>query len=81
MESDTVTLQDIFVAKPPDEMQAAERGTRLLAPLRCTGLKPHFNDKLAANGVVLQPNFFSTADDAPAVGLDRQAAKFGGGYS
>jgi pilus assembly protein CpaF len=81
MESDTVTLQDIFVAKPPDEMQAAERGTRLLAPLKCTGLKPHFNDKLAANGVVLQPNFFSTADDAPAVGLDRQSAKFGGGYS
>ena len=81
MESDTVTLQDIFVAKPPDEVQAAERGTRLLAPLKCSGLKPHFNDKLASNGVILQPNFFSTDDDAPAVGLDRQAAKFGGGFS
>jgi len=81
MESDTVTLQDIFVAKPPDEVQAAERGTRLLAPLKCSGLKPHFNDKLASNGVILQPNFFSTEDDAPAVGLDRQAAKFGGGFS
>src|SRR5256714_2435435 len=81
MESDTVTLQDIFVAKPPDETQAAERGTRLLAPLKCSGLKPHFNDKLASNGVILQPNFFSTEDDAPAVGLDRQGAKFGGGFS
>src|SRR5213592_1732597 len=56
MESETVTLQDIFVAKPPNEAQAAEsRTARLLAPLTCTGLKPHFNDKLAANGVVLQP--------------------------
>jgi len=81
MESDTVTLQDIFVAKPPDEVQAAERGTRLLAPLKCSGLKPHFNDKLASNGVILQPHFFSTEDDAPAVGLDRQAAKFGGGFT
>jgi len=82
MESETVTLQDIFVAKPPNEAQAAEsRTARLLAPLTCTGLKPHFNDKLAANGVVLQPHFFATEDGAPAVGLDRQAAKFGGGYS
>ena len=82
MESDTVTLQDIFVAKPPDEGQAAEnRATRFLAPLTCTGLKPHFQEKMAANGVVLQPSFFAQDDDAPAVGLDRQASKFGGGFS
>ena len=27
-------------------------------PLTCTGLKPHFLEKLAANGVVLPPTFF-----------------------
>jgi pilus assembly protein CpaF len=60
MESDVITLQDIFAAAPPDEETAASsRGSRLLAPLSCSGLKPHFLDKLAANGVVLPPTFFS----------------------
>ena len=59
MESDVITLQDIFVAKPPDEETAvATHGTRLLTPLRATGLKPHFLEKLAANGVTLPANFF-----------------------
>src|SRR6266511_3620093 len=59
MESDVITLQDIFVAKPPDEETAAEsRATRLLSPLSSSGLKPNFLDKMAANGVVLPPNFF-----------------------
>ena len=61
MESDVITLQDIFVAKPPDER---EQGTptdspRLLADLECSGLKPHFLEKMAANGVVLPPAFFA----------------------
>jgi pilus assembly protein CpaF len=82
MESDTVTLQDVFVAKPPDETEAAEnRATRFLTPLKCTGLKPHFQDKMAANGVILQPNFFQQDDDTPAVGLDRGASKFSGGFA
>src|SRR5881409_2238703 len=50
MESDVITLQDVFHAKPPDEDQASGVGVRLLAPLKCSGLKPHFNDKLASNG-------------------------------
>jgi pilus assembly protein CpaF len=59
MESDVITLQDVFIAKPPDEESAfATHGTRLLMPLACTGLKPHFLDKIAANGVVLPPSFF-----------------------
>ena len=58
MESDVITLQDIFVAKPPEEGTAAASGNRLLGPLSCTGLKPHFLEKMAANGVVLPPNFF-----------------------
>ncbi len=60
MESDVVTLQDIFIAKPPDENAAAlSRATRLLNPLRATGLKPHFLEKMAASGVVLPPTFFT----------------------
>ena len=59
MESDVITLQDIFVAKPPDEESVTSgQATRLLAPLTCTRLKPHFLDKLAANGVALPPDFF-----------------------
>ncbi len=67
MESDVITLQDIFVAKPPDEEQApTSRGTRLLAPLACTGLKPHFLEKMATNGVVLPPTFFRRTSRAAA---------------
>jgi pilus assembly protein CpaF len=58
MESDVITLQDIFVAKPPDEESAANRSSRFLTPLMCTGLKPHFLEKLAQNGVSLPPTFF-----------------------
>ena len=53
MESDVITLQDIFVARLPDE-QATVPGRRraLLGPLASTGLKPHFLEKMAANGVI-----------------------------
>ena len=61
MESDVVTLQDIFVASSPNE-EDAQRAKRLLTPLRATGLKPHFLEKLAANNVVLPQGFFSTED-------------------
>src|SRR5580765_2307316 len=59
MESDVVTLQDIFLAKPVDEAGAnQDAGHRLLGPLTCSGIKPHFLDKMAGNGVNLPPNFF-----------------------
>jgi pilus assembly protein CpaF len=59
MESEVITLQDVFVAKPPDEdSAAANRTLSLLSPLTCTGLKPHFLEKMAANGVSLAPTFF-----------------------
>jgi pilus assembly protein CpaF len=61
MESDVITLQDIFVALPPGEDDAAE-SRRLLSPLRASGLKPHFLDKLAANNVALSPTFFGEED-------------------
>jgi len=53
MESDVVTLQDIFVPRPAGEGQGS-----LLRPLEPTGLQPHFLDKLAANGVALPLSFF-----------------------
>src|SRR5881296_803283 len=83
MESDVITLQDIFAAKPPDEEAGTEgRALRLLSPLTCTGLKPHFLEKLAANGVVLQPSFFAKDDDtdAPVVGQGHEASKFKGAF-
>jgi len=59
MESDVITMQDLFVARPPDEEQAAaSHATKLLLPLACTGLKPHFLEKMAASGVVMPPTFF-----------------------
>jgi hypothetical protein len=70
------------VAKPPDEESAAEsRATRFLGPLKCTALKPLFLEKLATNGVVLQPSFFSQDDEvAPAAGMTHQVSKFKGAF-
>ncbi|HYX88733.1 MAG TPA: CpaF family protein [Gaiellaceae bacterium] len=76
MESDVITLQDIFVAKPPEEdANAAGKPVKLLAPLECTGLKPHFLEKMASNGVVLPPTFFG---DTGSVRPNFAAATYGG---
>jgi pilus assembly protein CpaF len=64
MESDVITLQDIFLAAPPDDGRFDARAVSLLAPLEYTGLKPHFLDKLAANGVTLPPSFFALEQGA-----------------
>jgi pilus assembly protein CpaF len=80
MESDVVTLQDIFVAKPPDEEAAAHLRGRLLTPLQCSGLKPHFLEKLAANGVVLPPTFFTPEEEDGAAMRSTFAAPTFGGY-
>ena len=67
MESDVVTLQDVFVAKPPDEETAqAQHAMRLLGPLHCTGLKPHFLEKMAATASRLPPTFFEAEDESMA---------------
>jgi pilus assembly protein CpaF len=76
MESDVITLQDIFTAKPPEEdANAAGKPIRLLAPLECTGLKPHFLEKMAANGVILPPTFFG---DTSSFRPNYAAANYGG---
>jgi pilus assembly protein CpaF len=79
MESDVVTLQDVFVASPPTEGEVYSTAHRLLSPLRATGLKPHFLEKLAAHNVVLPPSFFST-DDSDQVRASFAAAGFTGSY-
>jgi pilus assembly protein CpaF len=79
MESDVVTMQDIFVASPPAEDEAYTAAHRLLSPLRATGLKPHFLERLAANNVVLPPTFF-TGDDPDQLRASFAAVGFGGGY-
>jgi hypothetical protein len=60
MESDVVTMQDIFRAKPieDDSEVPAAGSTRLIGPMVCTGIIPGFMDKLAGNGVHLPPAFF-----------------------
>jgi len=72
MESEVITLQDVFVARPVDERTVASETTRYLRPLECTGLQPHFRHKLVANGVVLPDDFYQ-ADRQPlqAVGMNR----------
>ena len=80
LESDVITLQDIFVALPPDEdATGSRRGGTLLEPLLCTGLKPHFLEKLATNNVLVAPNFFESEQKLPAgVRPGFTAAAFGG---
>ncbi len=76
MESDVITLQDIFIAKPPDEDSAASGAPgRLLGQLACTGLKPHFLEKMAANGVALPASFFQQEDASLRPSF--QAASYG----
>ena len=75
MESDVITLQDIFIARPPDEESAAAQVIRLLSPLSCTGLKPHFLEKMAAQGVSLPANFFQDESSAYRAGF--AAASYG----
>jgi pilus assembly protein CpaF len=52
MESDVVTLQDLFVARPSDTAGS------LLELIRPTGIRPTFVDKLRTNGVQLPVELF-----------------------
>jgi pilus assembly protein CpaF len=80
MESDVITLQDVFIAKPPDESSASYGSrNRLMSPLRCTGLKPQFLEKLAANGVGLHASFFMPEEEiGPGVRDTQDTPTFGG---
>jgi len=56
MESEVVTLQELFVAKP-----LGGDGEKLFDTPRSTGLPPQFGDKLASAGVKLRPELFQPA--------------------
>src|SRR5438552_2171018 len=78
MESETVTLQDLLVAKPPAEQHADESGAvRFLMALQGSGLKPQFLDKMATHGVALQPNFFNEEEES-GYRSTLSSASFGG---
>jgi pilus assembly protein CpaF len=57
MESDVVTLQDIFLARPSSAARSA-----LLGELQPTGLRPQFGQKLATAGVALPADAFGVED-------------------
>ncbi|MCW2956845.1 MAG: pilus assembly protein CpaF [Thermoleophilia bacterium] len=63
MEGETITLQDIFIAKPDDEGAQSGTTSRLLGHLQMTGIKPGFLDKLAQNGVTIPVSFFASDED------------------
>jgi|tagenome__1003787_1003787.scaffolds.fasta_scaffold20935592_2 pilus assembly protein CpaF len=60
-ESDVVTLQEVFVARTPEEGDGA--AATLLGPLESSGLKPQFLRKLGVSGVSLPSEFFHTVED------------------
>ena len=70
MESDVVTLQDVFVARPVDERAAASGDPGvLLRPLEPSGLQPHFRFKLAAQGVAIPDEFYYAPDRSLATAM------------
>ena len=62
MESDVVTLQDVFLAKPPEEdSPAAGRTLALLSPLSARASSPTSSRRWPL-GVALPPTFFERED-------------------
>ncbi len=62
MESDVITIQDLFLAKP---------GSGAARP---TGIRPHFADKLAASGVTLPSHVFDPAEPRLAAAGGRRVS-------
>ena len=68
MESEVVTLQDVFLARPIDERTAVNNPGALLRPLEPSGLQPHFRHKLAGQGVSLPDDFYEPELSLSVVG-------------
>jgi pilus assembly protein CpaF len=64
MESEVITLQDIFIARPIDDVTVPTHES-LLSPLEPTGLLPHFLPKLAASGVGVDASLFDAGLAGP----------------
>ena len=56
MESEVVTLQDLFVF---DHRMGEDEHGRVMGVLRSTGLRPKFLEKLTSAGVHLDPGMFA----------------------
>jgi pilus assembly protein CpaF len=76
MESDVVTLQDLFIAKPLEDGEEAAAGSvnRLLGAMKASGIKPQFLAKLGENGVHLPPQFFQLEPERPGNAPPRPTA-------
>ncbi len=57
MESDVIALQSLYTARPA----VNDPNAALLGPLQATGLRPHFEEKVAASGVTLFAELFAPA--------------------
>jgi pilus assembly protein CpaF len=67
MESEVITLQDVFLARAISDRAAAHASMSFLRPLECTGLQPHFQHKLAGHGVILPEDFYQPETTLQAV--------------
>jgi pilus assembly protein CpaF len=56
MEGDTITLQDLFLF---DHSQGFDESGRALGMLQPTGIRPHFAERLRAQGVELRTEWFA----------------------
>jgi len=77
-----ITLQDIFVARPPDEdaKRLSVAAARLLRAASVHGTQAHFLEKLASNNVLRGAELLrrSEAEAAGRRSSGFQAAAFGG---
>jgi pilus assembly protein CpaF len=58
LEGDVITLQDLFITRSTEDDDGMRTRPTLLGPLRSTGLRPNFLDKLATHGVEVPTNSF-----------------------
>jgi pilus assembly protein CpaF len=56
MEGDTITLQDLFLF---DHSMGFDDQGRALGTLKATGIRPHIADRLRAQGVDLEAEWFT----------------------
>ncbi len=56
MESDTIVLQDLYLF---DFGMGVDNDGRYLGHLKSTGIRPHFADRLAEQGIRLEPELFT----------------------
>ena len=59
MEGDVVTLQDLYLF---DYGMGVDDDGRSLGELKSTGIRPHFAERLADHGIVLEPELFRQQD-------------------